>query len=90
MREPEREVTYALNHNRRLKLCDQGGFFPKVESLFQLLCFEWTCGYGLNPGRPLKIMGLGHIRFRPPLYAGPEEPEAGNRPLGVAAAGPGA
>jgi hypothetical protein len=67
MREDERRVTYALNHNRREKLWEKPGLLNQVESLFNLVCFEWTCGYGMNPGRPLEILGLG-LFFFTPLY----------------------
>jgi len=63
LREPERELTYALNHNRRDKLWKEGGFLGKLESLFQLICFEWTCQYGMNPGRSLEILFLGLFFF---------------------------
>ncbi|MCX5889287.1 MAG: pentapeptide repeat-containing protein [Deltaproteobacteria bacterium] len=66
-RDREREVTFAFNHNRRL-LLEEDGFMGKMESLFQLVCFEWTCGYGMNPGRPLQILGLGLLVFALPLY----------------------
>jgi hypothetical protein len=65
LREEERQVTFALNHNRREKLWEKGGFLGKVESLFNLVCFEWPCQYGMNPGRPLKILGLGLFLFTP-------------------------
>jgi uncharacterized protein YjbI with pentapeptide repeats len=65
MREPERELTYALNHNRRVKLWEKSGLLNKLESLFNLVCFEWTCQYGMNPGRPLGILGLGLFLFAP-------------------------
>jgi hypothetical protein len=64
LREPERELTYALNHNRRLKR-NKEGLAGKLESLFNLVCFEWTCQYGMNPGRPLEILGLGLFLFTP-------------------------
>ncbi len=66
LRDQERQVTYALNHTRREKLWDEGGF-PKLESLFNQICFEWTCQYGMNPGRPLELLGLGLFLFTP-LY----------------------
>ena len=40
MREPERELTHALNHNRRVKLWEKSGLLNKVESLFNLVCFN--------------------------------------------------
>jgi hypothetical protein len=64
MREQERQVTYALNHNRREKLWHQG-LWGKVESLFNQVFFEETCHYGMSPGRPLKILGLGLLFFFP-------------------------
>lgn len=67
LREPERQVTYALNHTRREKLWQEGGLLGKLESLFNLVCFEWPCQYGMNPGRPLEILGLGLFLFTP-LY----------------------
>ena len=67
LREPERQVTFALNHTRRVKLWEKPGLLNKVESLFNLVCFEWTCQYGMNPGRPLEILGLGLFLFTP-LY----------------------
>lgn len=66
LREQERQVTYAYNHTRRLKSWEQGGVTGKIESLFNLVCFEWTCQYGMNPGRPLKILGLGLFLFSLP------------------------
>jgi len=97
-RDNEREITFALNHNRRIKLWETAYFnskyeyehkqdlgsnlekiLAKIESLFQLVCFEWTCGYGLYPGRPLKIMGLGLLFFTVPylLALGARKPETG-------------
>jgi uncharacterized protein YjbI with pentapeptide repeats len=72
LREPERQVTFALNHNRRLKS-------GKLESLFNLVLFEWTCQYGMNPGRPLEILGLGLFLFTLPylLALRSRDPETG-------------
>ncbi len=65
LREPERQLTYALNHSRREKLWKEGGFLGKLESLFNLVCFEWPCQYGMNSGRPLELLGLGLFLFTP-------------------------
>ncbi|MFI5331641.1 MAG: pentapeptide repeat-containing protein [Desulfobaccales bacterium] len=46
-------------HNQRLWDNPSG----KMESIFNLVFFEWTCGYGLYPGRPLKILILGLFIF---------------------------
>ena len=79
MREPERELTFALNHTRRVKLWEKPGLLDKVESLFNLVCFEWTCQYGMNPGRPLEILGLGLFLFTFPylLALGTRDRETG-------------
>jgi hypothetical protein len=45
-------------------LWDQG-LWGKVESLFNRIFFEETCRYGMSPGRPLKILGLGLLLFAP-------------------------
>jgi hypothetical protein len=66
MRDQERQVTYALNHTLRKELWKKGGFLNRLESLFQRVCFEWTCQYGMNPGRPLEILGLGLFLFTLP------------------------
>jgi uncharacterized protein YjbI with pentapeptide repeats len=72
LREPERQVTFALNHNRRLKS-------GKLESLFNLVLFEWTCQYGMSPGQPLKFLGLGLLFFTLPylLAFRSRDPETG-------------
>jgi hypothetical protein len=76
MREEERQVTYALNHNRRLNAWEEKkenrkiGWvtreIARVENVFQLLFFEWTCDYGMTPSRPLLIMFLGLFVFTVP------------------------
>jgi uncharacterized protein YjbI with pentapeptide repeats len=75
MRDEERQVTFSLNHTRREQLWAEEvvvagekkrlekGFFSKLESLFHLVFFEWTCDYGMSPGRPLQIMGFGLLIF---------------------------
>ena len=62
VREQERQVTYAINHTRREKLME-GGFFGKLEGAFQYVFFELTCQYGMSPGRPLEILGVGLLVF---------------------------
>lgn len=51
----------------------------KLESLFNLVCFEWPCQYGMNPGRPLEILGLGLFLFTLPylLALRTRDPETG-------------
>lgn len=45
----EREITYAINR-RRTQLD------PRIERWFRIVAFDLTCQYGLNPGRPLRII----------------------------------
>jgi hypothetical protein len=47
-RTQERKITYALS--RRKAELD-----GPVERWFQKVAFDWTCQYGMNPGRALKI-----------------------------------
>jgi hypothetical protein len=70
MRTQERQITYAIEHCRRLRAWDPWRYTPqgvdmrpsleklwgKLESLFKLLAFELTSDYGLSYGRPLKIL----------------------------------
>ena len=59
MRREERQVTYALKHTERLK----AGW---IERLFHYVLFEFTCQYGMSPGRTLRILG-----FLIPVFAIP-------------------
>lgn len=85
MREEERQVTFALNHNRRInaweeireseKEAQQTGQMVwisreigRLENYFQLFFFEWTCDYGMTPGRPLRIILLGIFLFIIPYF----------------------
>jgi len=72
MRTQERQITYAIHHNRRLKAWHPKWYEPdekdsrpwldkiagKSESLFNLCFFELTSGYGLVPGRALITLVL--------------------------------
>ncbi len=70
IRYQEREVTLAINDNNQRILWKNGAkewsITKILESLFQLVCFRWTCQYGLSPGRPLKILGLALLIFAIP------------------------
>jgi hypothetical protein len=57
MRKQEREVTYAIEHTKRIHL-SKGALGDKVESVFKLVLFELTCKYGMSPGRALRILGM--------------------------------
>jgi hypothetical protein len=57
-REQERKITYALKRREaelscdkcmRMLLTDCGSF------VFNTVFFDWTCRYGMSPGRPLKF-----------------------------------
>lgn len=52
MRNEERKVNHAVNRSRRI--LDSG----PVEAAFNFVLFEVTVGYGLWPGRPLKIVAI--------------------------------
>jgi uncharacterized protein YjbI with pentapeptide repeats len=47
----ENKITYAVN---RKQTAEAG----PVLRWFRRLAFDWTCQYGMNPARPLKIIGL--------------------------------
>jgi hypothetical protein len=79
MRDEERQVTYALNHNRRVnawaeieekrregKINWTTREIALLENRFQLVMFEWTCDYGMTPSRPLLILLVGLFAFTLP------------------------
>ena len=47
----ENKITYAVNRKETAQ--DSAGL-----RWFRRVAFDWTCQYGMNPNRPLKIMGL--------------------------------
>ena len=47
-REAERKIIYALNR-RRAELA------TPIERWFKTIAFDWTCQYGMSPGRALRI-----------------------------------
>jgi uncharacterized protein YjbI with pentapeptide repeats len=47
----ENKITYALNRREAAEEPFQWRWFRRI-------AFDWTCQYGMNPGRPLKILGL--------------------------------
>jgi hypothetical protein len=55
-REAERAITCALNRQE----AELGTF---VERWFKRIAFDFTCQYGLTPGRPLRIVGLLWLLF---------------------------
>lgn len=58
LRTQEREITYALKYGQRRELCCSFGstIWAKLESLIYLIFFEWTCAYGMRPGRCFLIL----------------------------------
>jgi len=57
LRDEERQVTFALNHDRWL-IHAKRNLLGNLERVFQLFCFDLTCQYGMAFGRPLKILGV--------------------------------
>jgi uncharacterized protein YjbI with pentapeptide repeats len=47
-RKQERQLTYALNRAEAMRA-------GLVERWFKKIAFDWTCEYGMNPGRALQI-----------------------------------
>jgi hypothetical protein len=54
MRQQEREITHAIKRSEQENAWKKGDY---VESLFNLVFFDWPVGYGLYPGRVLKLLG---------------------------------
>jgi hypothetical protein len=57
MRTQERQLTYAIEHTRRLQAWKSKSLWEKSESLFKCVAFELPSDYGMSPGRALKILG---------------------------------
>jgi uncharacterized protein YjbI with pentapeptide repeats len=57
LREQENQITRAIRHSEMLRKGTNGtprhGIF---ERCFSYIFFEWTCEYGMSPGRPLLIV----------------------------------
>ena len=59
-REQERKITYALKRRETELSCDRCIRMLPTDCLsfvFNTVFFDWTCRYGMSPGRPL-ILGL--------------------------------
>jgi hypothetical protein len=74
LRDLEREATFTIEYWRT-----RSGTF--IERFFRIAVFEWTTGYGLYPGRALKIIAvfwllLSLIYFWP-IYLGPKGSSTG-------------
>lgn len=58
LREPEREVTFAIEHGKTRHAIADWLQSPgsAAEGIFRMVAFDWTTGYGLYPARALKII----------------------------------
>jgi len=65
LREQELQVTYAIEHTKRL-LARESGLKGRIESAFKFVFFELSCEYGNSPGRALLALFL-----MMPLFAVP-------------------
>lgn len=55
-RTQQREVTYALNRR-------QAELDGTIQRLFKKIAFDWTCQYGMNPGRALVVWAFLLVVF---------------------------
>jgi len=55
MRYLEREITYMLKKKEQEINWAKGGW-ARIDSIFNLVLFDWTCAYGLAPQRPLTLL----------------------------------
>jgi len=60
-RRQERQITFSIKHNERIKT------YNWLESKVTYILFEWPCGWGLHPLKPLVTM-LGLIPIFSILY----------------------
>lgn len=66
MRQQEREITYAIEHGRRIRAWNEESFLGPLEAGFKYIMFEFTSNYGMSPGRPLQILALIFCLFSVP------------------------
>ncbi len=57
LRKQEREVTYAIKHAGFIKAKANGDWLTKAEVWMGWFFFETTCKWGMEPERPLLILG---------------------------------
>lgn len=60
--EEANKITRLIKH-RSIELKFEGDYFGKIDGLFNLVFFEWTTDWGVEPGRSLKILLFGIILF---------------------------
>ncbi len=63
LRDQERQVTYARLRSQQVNEWERGSFRRRVEAGFSYLAFDLTCKYGLDYGRPLRVLGLLILLF---------------------------
>jgi hypothetical protein len=54
-REQERKINYAIKHTQNLQILGRSNF-NLIEGYLNLILFEWTCEWGVRPGRPIFIL----------------------------------
>lgn len=59
-REQERQITYAIQHTQTNKILakwtDDTSVVNLLKFIFNFVFFEWTCEWGMSPGRPIVIL----------------------------------
>jgi len=63
LRDRERQVTYAKLRAQQVNEWGRGTFRQRVEAGFSYLAFDLTCKYGLDYGRPLRVLGALILPF---------------------------
>jgi hypothetical protein len=62
----ENELTYAIRR-RELSLRKEEPGGPYIhkwpERIFNILLFDWTCQYGMSPGRPILLVAAFAVLF---------------------------
>lgn len=85
LRQPERDVTFAIRHTDRKRawgrIVDPSSqtsparrFFDAIEVGFSFLLFELPSAWGMSPGRPLRILGLLLPLFAVPYWLALQAP----------------
>lgn len=60
LRDVEREVNCAIQRGRQERSWrDENDLEANLDSVFNLVLFDYTCAYGMMPGRPLKLIFVG-------------------------------
>ena len=51
-----RKITYALEHTATINLIDSDKWTNKIKGYSRLFLFEYTCNWGMSPGKPMLIL----------------------------------